>query len=1070
MLNIYLTPASISYLIQSILALVITGYLLYRAGATSTRVSRVQISLLSGFFGMIALLSVLLFFESALPRGLNYRALFPQTIVLALALLFILQFAYRYPTLPRLWPHRVEAYLVLALSLAYAVYEASFALHRYDLMRTGEVIWRPAEADYPMAVGFLWVLVVFLRQSWRASRQADPSAPFWRHLWQPIGRDARTARALTLVFVSPLLLVLLNILRSYYVVSSALFSALTSAGILIALTVFTVFYVNNLPETTTFTVKLAGVTLAFMLAVLGMIGWVIAPIYAEQYEPSLPAETSFRFTPNAQGGYTIQRLPLAFETQMGENLNLVENYEREGTSLAFRFLIYGQEYDTLYINMDGWIRAENARYSYLNYRYGGSAAGIFPLFMDLAPTTDGSNLYLRQDSDRLVLTWYRLGSFFYPADSYTFQVVLYSNGIFELHYQDLPDPRGMSYRSDAEPGSTPWFFGVVPGDLSLNPQYVNFSGAMPIEGGPGGMIQDYQLEFRQYLHEMLAPLAGVVVGSSLLLLVFAPLFLSANLVRPLRALQEGVRQMDAHQDVQVEEIYPDEIGFLTRAFNKMAVEQRTLVTTLETRVAERTQALTDAKDAAESANQAKSTFLAKMSHELRTPLTAVLGFSERMLQDASLNPAQIENLSTIYRSSENLLALINDILEISKIESGRVDVKPHAFDLHYMLLSMEEIFHLSAQEKGLALRLEYAPDVPQFIQTDQTKLRQVLLNLLSNAVKYTEQGSVTLTAGLVQPTPNPQGVINPAPHLRFAVSDTGVGIAAQDQERIFDAFVQVGSAPATQSGTGLGLTISRQYVSLLGGELQIESQPGRGSTFSFEIPVTVVAPLPDAQPARRVTGLEPGQPAYRLLVVEDTEPNRLLLLEMLQMVGFEARAAVNGQEALEIWSSWKPHLVFMDLRMPVLDGYEATRRIKESAETQPTVVIVTTASAFEEDRTEIMALGADEFISKPFRQEQVFQALQAHLGVRFTYRSTTPQRLLPARPSPESQQQAAALPEEWRQQMRQATVDGDVIAIETLIAGIEASLPDLARLLRQWAYDFDYGRIRAYMDSSSHSL
>ncbi|MBN2149687.1 MAG: response regulator [Anaerolineales bacterium] len=1066
---IYLTPASISYLIQTILALVITGYLMVRAGQASTRQSRVQTGLLAGFFYMIALLSLLLFFEAALPRSESFYALFPQTIVLALGLLLILQFAYCFPTLPRRWPWRVESLLVLGLSLWYMASELILALRRYEWINAGEVVWRPPGADYPMAAGFLLVPIVFLRQAWRTSHHDDPSAPFWHHLWQPRGKDARTARFLALVFLSPLLLVLLNILRSTYVVSAALFSAVTSGGILVALTAFTMVYVNNLAETTTFTVKLAGVTLAFMLAVLGMIGWFISPIYAEQYEPHLPEGQTLRFTPNAEGSYIIQRLPLAFDEQLGENLDLTETYNRDGFAVDFRFPLYGQEYEQLFFNMDGWIRTENARYSFMSYRYGGPAAAIYPLFLDLIPTEDGGNLYIRQESDRLVVTWYRLASFYDPADYFTFQVVLYHSGVFEIHFRDLPDASMLSYRSNEEPGSVPWFIGVVPGIMSADPEQVDFSSITTLESSPSGAIQDYQLEFRQYLHKMLVPVAGVVVASSLLLLIFAPLFLSTSMVRPLRALQEGVRQMQTNQDVQVEVAYPDEIGFLTQALNKMAAEQRALVTTLETRVAERTQELQEAKEAAEEANSAKSTFLANMSHELRTPLTAILGFSERLMQDPALNPAEIDNVAAINRSSEHLLSLINDILELSKIEAGRLEYQPQPFDLHRMLVNLEEMFQLRAQEKGLALRFVRAASVPQFVVTDQSKLRQVLINLLSNAVKFTDQGNVTLEISLLENEEDSQAAESrqaPSKRLLFAATDTGIGIATEHLEHIFEPFVQIDSDRHSQPGTGLGLPISRQHVELLGGRLEVSSQPGKGSTFSFTLPVTTVAPLSETQPYHRVVGVEAGQPAYRLLVVEDSEPNRLLLFEILQPLGFEVRVTENGKQALEIWESWQPHLVFMDLRMPVLDGYEATRRIKASPSKQPTIVIALTASAFEEDRAHAMALGCDEYISKPFRQEQIYRSLRKHLGVRFIYGAPKPEIVQPVRQNPESTQQAASLSADWRHHMRIATTDGDVITIESLIHEIETSLPDLAKLLQQWAYDFDYTRIRALLDST----
>ena len=330
-----------------------------------------------------------------------------------------------------------------------------------------------------------------------------------------------------------------------------------------------------------------------------------------------------------------------------------------------------------------------------------------------------------------------------------------------------------------------------------------------------------------------------------------------------------------------------------------------------------------AKEAAEAANRAKSLFLANMSHELRTPLNAILGFSELMARDSGLTPEQHYNLATINRSGEHLLNLINDVLDMAKIETGRVEVHLRQFDVYRLLDELTDLFRLRATEKGLTLLLTRDPSVPQIIETDDKKLRQILLNLLSNAVKFTEQGGVGLWVKFSDG------------QLWCEVSDTGPGISPHDLETIFEPFVQTMFGLKSKDGTGLGLAISRQFAQLLGGTLAVFStgEAGQGALFVLCVPVGVPLtaqrelPVPAAS-ARTVAALTPGQPAYRILIAEDRLENSELLRLLLAKLGFEVRVAVNGLEAINVWREWRPQLILMDMRMPILDGHEATRRIK----------------------------------------------------------------------------------------------------------------------------------------------
>ncbi|HBE18655.1 MAG TPA: hypothetical protein DEG17_13200 [Cyanobacteria bacterium UBA11149] len=495
-----------------------------------------------------------------------------------------------------------------------------------------------------------------------------------------------------------------------------------------------------------------------------------------------------------------------------------------------------------------------------------------------------------------------------------------------------------------------------------------------------------------------------------------------------------------------------------------------------------------AKHAADAANRAKSEFLANMSHELRTPLNAILGFSQLMERDSLLSEEHQEYVDIINRSGEHLLDLINDILEMSKIEAGRVTLNPTTFNLHRLLNTLKDMLQHQVSGKGLQLIVDCASDVPQYVQTDERKLREVLTNLLSNAIKFTQAGSITLRVSLgdreMGNGVKEKGleVITGHPYipLSFAIEDTGFGIAAEEINKLFTAFGQTETGRKSQAGTGLGLAISKKFVQLMGGDIKVNSTIGKGTIFSFNIKVDPPEPIALETPeeTRKILALAPNQPKYRILVVEDCQENRLLLVKLLTSVGFSVREANHGREAIEIAAIYSPHLILMDIQMPVMNGYEATQRIKAHPQGPTTAIIALTASAFEEERMMILSAGCDDFMRKPFREEILWQKIAGLLGVRYLYDDSPMKnekqlhlshreiqgKLISQETRDTSSAQSlnlylSRMPREWVEKLNLAAVKCSDLEIIRLCEQIPATDSPLANTLRDWADNFLFQQV-----------
>ncbi len=504
----------------------------------------------------------------------------------------------------------------------------------------------------------------------------------------------------------------------------------------------------------------------------------------------------------------------------------------------------------------------------------------------------------------------------------------------------------------------------------------------------------------------------------------------------------------------------------------VAVQQAELLKRTQQQAAE----LKEAKEAADAANCAKSEFLANMSHELRTPLNAIIGFTQLMQRDRLLIPEHQDYIQIIHRSGEHLLGLINNILEMSKIEAGRPTLNPSSVDLHFLLDNLEAMLQLKAANKGLQLIVERSASVLRYITIDESKLNQVLMNLLSNAIKFTQSGQVILRVRQESRQEFNASTTNFLPQLIFEVEDTGVGIAPEDLDRIFEAFRQTDVGLKAREGTGLGLAISQKFVQLMGSQITVSSPQGQGSLFTFKIPaIAAQAPFQEKKISCPgvVLGLALNQPPYRMLIVDDDPTNRLLLMKLLKFLKIEVREARNGEEAIAVWQEWHPNLIWMDMQMPVMGGSEATTRIKASPGGQSTVIIALTASAFEEQRQKILAAGCNDFVRKPFQKEDLLDKMAEHLGMQYLYDETKPQFFPNCLPEASSDLETLTadsfvnLPSDWLSQVYHAAAQGSDSKLFQLIQQIASSHESLASALANLAKNFRFEQIMVLIKAAN---
>jgi signal transduction histidine kinase/DNA-binding NarL/FixJ family response regulator len=461
----------------------------------------------------------------------------------------------------------------------------------------------------------------------------------------------------------------------------------------------------------------------------------------------------------------------------------------------------------------------------------------------------------------------------------------------------------------------------------------------------------------------------------------------ADPILKLQQASEAIATGELDRTVEINDI--KELAGLARSFNQMAAQLKTSFTVLEARVAERTLELQQAKELADNANAAKSEFLANMSHELRTPLNGILGYAQILQRSEPLTLKGSNGVNIIYQCGSHLLTLINDILDLSKIEAGKLEIYPASFYFPSFLQSVVEINSIRAQQKEITF--DFLPDdnLPMGVLADEKRLRQVLINLLSNAIKFTNQGSVTFLVERVETTDEPDFCT-----LRFSVKDTGVGITPQQLEQIFQPFEQVGDIKKQSEGTGLGLAISHKIVSLMGSEIKVESISGEGSTFSFEVELPEEKDwAADSRVVSQGTILGYAGKRRKILLIDDRWENRSVLLNLLEPIGFKIIEASDGQEGLQQVLQTAPDLIITDLSMPVMDGFEFLHSLRSHPELQHHIVLVSSASVFEIDRLNSIKAGGNNFLPKPIQAEILLEQVQKYLKLEWIYQDPKDEQL-----------------------------------------------------------------------------
>jgi signal transduction histidine kinase/CheY-like chemotaxis protein len=459
---------------------------------------------------------------------------------------------------------------------------------------------------------------------------------------------------------------------------------------------------------------------------------------------------------------------------------------------------------------------------------------------------------------------------------------------------------------------------------------------------------------------------------------------------------------------------------------------------------------------AEMANRAKSIFLANMSHEIRSPMNAIIGFSQLLSRDQQLSERQAEYTRSILRAGEHLLGLINNLLELSKMEAGRQELNPTDVDLHLLLTEIQQFFSEQAHNKQIRFSFENCTTVPRHVILDHIKLRQVYINLIGNALKFTDKGSVTVRTRFERSDGRSGTLIS-------QIEDTGPGIPAHEMEQLFKPFEQTSSGRKKSSGTGLGLMLSRELAVLMGGDVTVSSECGKGSVFTLRVQLeTGAAGAGSDNPMKKVSGLAEGQKVYRVLVVDDKEENLMMAVGLLKLAGFETIRASNGREAIDQVEALEPDLILMDIRMPVMDGYEAIRHIKMMDRGRDIPIIALTAGEYNDEIQKLASAGIQGFITKPFRESDLFGTISTVLGVTYTYsdRSDAGNRRYGDTDQELIMREMCNFPGSLVRQMQEAVAVADLDLLIGLVSSAATWQPNAAAFITRLAGRYDYDALK----------